>query len=318
MYEGESMPNIRLFKDIRKDDIPLVGGKGANLGELASIGLPVPDGFVITARAYERFIADAGIKEKIHSLLKKLDVEDTEKLNKAAEGIRKLIMRSHMPKYLADEIRKNYKPINDFVAVRSSATAEDLPDASFAGQQDTFLNMKGEKDVLDAVQRCFASLFTPRAIYYREKNNFPHESVFLAVVVQKMVNADKAGVIFSVNPVTQNREEIIVEGAYGLGESVVLGALTPHSYIIDKKTHNIKTKSISKLEWGYFRSKSGKTEKRDISHGHIEILDEKEALALTKYTKEIEKHYGIPMDIEWAIEGGKVYILQARPVTTLK
>src|SRR3989344_7439929 len=247
------MPNIKIFKEIRKEDIPLVGGKGANLGELASIGLPVPDGFVITARAYERFITEACINGKIHKLLAKLDVEDTERLNRTAEEIRKLIMKSHIPKYLIEEIKKQYKPINDFVAVRSSATAEDLPDASFAGQQDTFLNIKGEKYVLEAVQRCFASLFTPRAIYYREKKNFPHEKVFLAVVIQRMVNADKAGVIFSVNPVTNNRNEIIVEGAYGLGESVVLGALTPHSYIIDKKTHNIKTKSISKLEWGYYR-----------------------------------------------------------------
>jgi pyruvate,water dikinase len=178
--------------------------------------------------------------------------------------------------------------------------------------------MKGDKEVIDAVQRCFASLFTPRAIYYREKNNFPHAKVFLAVVIQRMVNADKAGVIFSVNPVTQNMEEIIVEGAYGLGESVVLGALTPHSYIIDKKTLKIKEKNIGTLEWGYFRGKKGGTEKRNISHGHIEVLSEKEAQALVKYTKDIEKHYGIPMDIEWAIEKGKVYILQARPVTTMK
>lgn len=312
------MPNIKHFKDIRKEDIPLVGGKGANLGELASIGLPVPDGFVITAKAYDRFIIEAGIKEKIRKMLKGLDVEDTGKLNKTAEEIRNLIMKSKLPLYLIDEIKKNYKPINDFVAVRSSATAEDLPDASFAGQQETFLNRKGNKDVLEAVQRCFASLFTPRAIYYREKKSFPHEKVFLAVVIQKMVNADKAGVIFSVNPVTQNKEEIIIEGAYGLGESVVAGELTPHSYIIHKATHKIKEKNIGKLEWGYYRGKDGKTEKRNIDHGHIEVLSEKEAEALTRYTKDIEKHYGIPMDIEWAIEAGKVYILQARPVTTMK
>ncbi|MCX6707935.1 MAG: phosphoenolpyruvate synthase, partial [Candidatus Woesearchaeota archaeon] len=305
------------FKDIRKEDIPLVGGKGANLGELASMGLPVPDGFVITAKAYDRFITEAGIKDKIRKMLKGLDVEDTGRLNKTAEDIRNMIMGSKLPSYLIDEIKKNYKPIDDFVAVRSSATAEDLPDASFAGQQETFLNRKGNKDVLEAVQRCFASLFTPRAIYYREKNNFPHEKVFLAVVIQKMVNADKAGVIFSVNPVTQNREEIIIEGAYGLGESVVAGELTPHSYIVDKETHKIKEKNIGKLEWGYYRGKSGKTEKRDIDNGHIEVLNEKEAQALTKYTKDIEKHYKMPMDIEWAIEAGKVYILQARPVTTM-
>ncbi|MDO8740096.1 MAG: PEP/pyruvate-binding domain-containing protein [Candidatus Woesearchaeota archaeon] len=312
------MPNIKLFKDIRKEDIPIVGGKAANLGELASMGLPVPDGFVITARAYERFVTEAGINEKIHKLLKALDVENTGQLNKTAEKVRGLIMKSRMPKALIEDIKKEYSRMNDFVAVRSSATAEDLPDASFAGQQETFLNVKGEKEVLEAVQKCFASLFTPRAIYYRVRNNFPHENVFLAVVVQKMVNADKAGVIFSINPVTQNKEEIIIEGAYGLGEAVVLGALTPHSYVIDKKTHKVKNKSISKLEWGYYRSKSGKTEKRNISHGHIEVLNENEAKGLVKFTKEIEKHYSIPMDIEWAIEGGKIYILQARPVTALR
>lgn len=312
------MTNIKLFKDIRKEDIPLVGGKAANLGELASMGLPVPGGFVITARAYERFVTEAGIKDKIHKMLAGLDVENTGQLNNTAGKIRDLIMKSRMPKALIEDIKKEYSRMKDFVAVRSSATAEDLPDASFAGQQETFLNIKGEKDVLEAVQKCFASLFTPRAIYYRTRNNFPHEKVFLAVVVQKMVNADKAGVIFSVNPVTQNREEVIIEGAYGLGEAVVLGALTPHSYVIDKGTHKIKSKNISKLEWGYYRSKSGKTEKKEISHGHIEVLNENEAKALTKFTKEIEKHYRIPMDIEWAIEAGKIYILQARPVTALK
>ncbi|MBI2129102.1 hypothetical protein HYU07_02585 [Candidatus Woesearchaeota archaeon] len=311
------MTNIKLFKDIRKEDIPIVGGKAANLGELASMGLPVPDGFVITAMAYERFVTEAGINEKIQKMLKALDVENTGQLNKTAEKVRELIMKSRMPKNLVEDIKKQYSAMNDFVAVRSSATAEDLPDASFAGQQETFLNVKGEKEVLEAVQKCFASLFTPRAIYYRVKNNFPHEKVFLAVVVQKMVNADKAGVIFSVNPVTQNKEEIIIEGAYGLGEAVVLGSLTPHSYVIDKGTHKIKSKNISKLEWGYYRSKRGKTEKRNISHGHIEVLNENEAKGLTKFTKEIEKHYGIPMDIEWAIEAGKIYILQARPVTAL-
>ncbi len=312
------MPNIKHFRDIRKKDIPLVGGKGANLGELASIGLPVPEGFVVTARAYDRFITEAGIKENIRELLDGLDVEDTEKLNDTAGKIRDLILKSHMPENLVEDIKQNYKGIEDFVAVRSSATAEDLPDASFAGQQDTFLNIKGEGDVLEAVKKCFASLFTPRAIYYRQRNNFPHEKVYLAVVVQRMINADKAGVIFSVNPVTNSREEIIIEGAYGLGEAVVAGELTPHSYIIHKESHDIKDKSIGKLEWGYFRNREGKTEKRSIEHGHIEVLDEKEAKALTRFTKDIEKHYGIPMDIEWAIEAGKVYILQARPVTTIK
>jgi len=312
------MPNIKLFKDIRKEDIPLVGGKGANLGELASIGLPVPEGFVVTARAYDRFVTEAGIKEKIQKLLGSLDVEDTEKLNRVAGEIRELVMNSSMPANLVADIEKQYSQMKGFVAVRSSATAEDLPDASFAGQQETFLNVKGTDDVLHSVQKCFASLFTPRAIYYRVKNDFSHEGVYLAVVVQRMVNADKAGVIFSVNPVTNNREEIIIEGAYGLGEAVVAGELTPHSYIIHKESHEIKEKNISKLEWGYFRGKSGKTEKRDIKHGHIEVLSEKEAKELTKFTKEIEKHYGIPMDIEWAIEAGKVYILQARPVTTIK
>ena len=312
------MPNIKHFRDIRKEDIPLVGGKGANLGELASIGLPVPEGFVVTARAYDRFIKEAGIKDSIHKLLDGLDVEDTQKLNETSDKVRQLILKSHMPEKLVDEIKKNYAGINDFVAVRSSATAEDLPDASFAGQQETFLNIRGEEDLLEAVRKCFASLFTPRAIYYREKNKFPHDKVFLAVVVQRMVNADKAGVIFSVNPVTNSKEEIIIEGAYGLGEAVVAGELTPHSYIIHKESHEIKDKSIGKLDWGYFRGHDGKTEKRNIEHGHVEVLDEKEAKALTSFTKKIENHYTIPMDIEWAIEAGKVYILQARPVTTMR
>ena len=309
---------IKHLKEVNKNEVAIAGGKGASLGEMFNAGMPVPEGFVVTALAYKHFMDSNRLLKGIHERLAVLDVEDSRALEIIAQEIQRIILAAEIPHQLANEIKKEYKKIGGFVAVRSSATAEDLPEASFAGQQSTFLNIKGENEVVDAVKKCFASLFTARAIYYRNKNNFEHEKVLIAVVVQKMVEAAKAGVMFTANPVTNDRNEMIIEGAYGLGESVVGGEITPDNFIIDKKSGGVKQKMINEQTWGYFRV-DGETVKKDIDYGSETVLGDHELNALWQLAKKIEAHYNYPQDIEWAIgEDKKIYILQSRPITTLK
>jgi len=307
--------NILWFKDISIKDIPLVGGKGASLGELFEVA-PIPNGFVVTSHAFADFLKP--IKAKIMGILDILDVEDTKKLDKASAEIKELIMEEEMPEDVKKDIIKAYENLRGFVAVRSSATAEDLPTASFAGQQDTYLNVK-EDDLLESVQKCWASLFNARAIYYREKNNFKHEDVLIAVVIQKMVDSQKAGVMFTANVVTNSKDEIIIEGAFGLGEAVVSGQVTPDYYLVDKKTESIKEKNINTQEFGLFRKKDGGVEKITIKNPEDSVLTDLEVKELAKLGLKIEKHYKHPQDIEWAVdEKGKICVLQSRPVTTLR
>ena len=280
--------------------------------------MPVPPGFVVTSLAYKHFVDSNKLNQGIKERLDTIDVEDSKALETVAEEIQRMILAAEIPHQLAQEIKRTYKKMGGFVAVRSSATAEDLPEASFAGQQSTFLNIKGENEVVDAVKKCFASLFTARAIYYRDRNKFEHMKVLIAVVVQKMVEAAKAGVIFTANPVTNDRAEMIIEGAFGLGEAVVGGEITPDSFIIDKKDGSVKQKMISEQTWGYFRV-DGETVKKDIDYGSDCVLGDHELNALWQLAKKIEKHYNYPQDIEWAVgEDKKIYILQSRPITTLK
>jgi pyruvate,water dikinase len=320
---------IKWFKEIHKEDVSIVGGKGANLGEMSNIGLPIPPGFVITAQTYKEFIEKTKIKDKILDMLKDLDKEDTAKLQKVSDNIQKLIIAAPIPQEIQDEIIKNYVLIGAkkgqttefWVACRSSATAEDLPEASFAGQQATFLNIKGAKNVVQATRECWASLFTARAIYYRAKNNFPTDKVFIAVVVQKMVNSDKSGVMFSINPSTNNENEIMIESAFGLGEAVVSGAVNPDLYIIDKETLKIKKIETKEQKIKIIKDpKTGKTveKKLTVAEEKQQVCNDKEILELARLSKLIEKHYGKPQDMEWAIEGPDVMIVQARPVTTFK
>jgi len=343
--EVVQITNILWFKGISKDNIPQVGGKGANLGEMYNSGFPIPPGFCVTAQAYEDFITTTGIKDQIYRLLENLNVEDTVALRETSKKIGEIILQTPVPGRIKEDIIEAYENMNideeifksgnaqaldiikrtgrepPFVAVRSSATAEDLPEASFAGQQATFLNIKGANALIKSVQKCWASLFTARAIYYRVKNNFPHEKVLIAVVVQKMVNSDKSGVIFSINPVTNNESEIMIEAGFGLGEAVVSGAINPDQYIIDKGTEHIKSKKVSRQEWEFVRDPTfGKTVKRKIEGDRQEgqVLDEFEIVQLAKYAKKIEEHYNKPQDIEFAIEGKNIYIVQSRPITTLK
>lgn len=312
--------SIKFFKDISNKDVLIAGGKGASLGEMTRAGFPVPPGFVVLAQAYEQFLAATKIKDKIAVLLKGLDIEDTAKLDKAADDVQKLILAQKFPEDLKDEILAAYKELGQgFVAARSSATAEDLPSASFAGQQATYLNVKGEKELITAVQKCWASLFTARAIYYRQSKGFDHMQVLIAVVVQNMVDSRAAGVAFSVNPVDGNRNDIMIEASFGLGEAVVSGQVTPDLYIVHKDTLEIHQKTVNEQTWGFYRDeKAGKTVKRTVPNPSAQVLSDREILAVGELVKKVEQHYGVPQDIELAVdEDGNLFLLQARPITTL-
>ena len=310
--------NILWFDEINKNDISKVGGKGANLGEMFNNKIPIPEGFCVTAQAYEKFIELNGIKDEIKNLLD-IDIENTNQLQDASEKIKKLILKSQMPIDIKNDIENAYSNINDFVAIRSSATAEDLPTASFAGQQETYLNVKGTEDVVKHVQRCWASLFTSRAIYYRVTNKFDHMKVLISVVVQKMVNSTSAGVMFTVHPVTNDKNDIIIEGNFGLGELVVNGSVTPDSYIVTKKPLEIKDIYVGDKSKAMYRNEKGENYEKVLDEESDEqVLNDKQILELAKLGILIENHYKFPQDIEWAFEKDKLYITQSRPITTLK
>jgi len=320
------MKYVKFFEELRKEDVAIAGGKGANLGELTHAGIPVPPGFVVTAATYDKFIKETGIFDEIMDILDAIDVNNTKELQEASAKIKKIILDSYMPDDIRTTIIEAYNALcqrigkeDAFVAIRSSATAEDLPEASFAGQQDTFLNIKGTEDVLKYVQKCWASLFESRAIFYREEHNFEHSRVYIAVVVQEMVEAEKAGVMFTVHPST-GEEKILIEGAWGLGEAVVSGSVTPDTYWVDKKTEKVLESVISEKNVMFKKDpEAGNTIKTEVPEDlrNKQVLNDDEILALTKMGKRIHDHYGSPQDTEWAIEDEKVYMLQSRPVTTL-
>ena len=241
------IPDILWLEEIRKEDIPSVGGKGASLGEMASIGLPVPPAFVVTSQAFRRFLIKTNLEDQLYALLADLDVDNNEALEEAAEKAKALVHASPMPEDLKEEIARAYQKLSrggDIVAARSSATAEDLPDASFAGQQETVLNIRGIENLLKAVQICWASLYGARAIYYRAKQGFDHHTVNIAVVVQRLIPSEKAGVLFTSHPVT-GEQLVIVEGSWGLGESVVSGSVSPDKYVFDRRSERIIDKYIA-------------------------------------------------------------------------
>ena len=320
------------FDDVRKEDIPVVGGKNSSLGEMINAGLPVPPGFAVTAYSYEKYIEEKRIAEQIYKIIKETvtNQNDPKQYDAASKKIRELMEKTPMPKDIENAIVTAYKELNarlklkdTFVAVRSSATAEDLPDASFAGQQETFLNVRGAEDLLQKVIKCWSSLFTPRAIFYRTEKGFPHEKVFISVGVQKMVNSGCAGVMFTINPVTGNKDEIVIEGNYGLGETVVSGVVNPDDFVVDKSNETIKERRIERKTIEYIRDpKTGKTVHLDIpiDKQRVTCISDQEILKLAQLAKQIEKHYGKPMDIEWAIDQDlsypqNMFIVQARPET---
>ena len=298
------------FEDLNKSDIGIAGGKGANLGELTQA---------------EKFMEDAGINDKVMDILDKIDINDTKALQAASEEIKSIINEAHIPEDMILFITEAYNQLcqrvgedDTDVAIRSSATAEDLPEASFAGQQDTFLHVSGNDEVIEYIRKCWASLFEARAIFYREENNFEHSKVYIAVVVQKMANADKAGVMFTVNPST-GEEIALIEGSWGLGEAVVSGDVTPDNYQVDKKDNEIINVTISDKKVMYTNDENGTSIKVDVPEDkrNERVLSDEELIELTEMGKRVQAHYGEPMDTEWAFENGNLFLLQARPITTL-
>ncbi len=320
------------FEELTKEDIPLAGGKNANLGELTKAGIPVPPGFAITAYAFKKYIEETNIASKIYETIEDTitDENDPKLYEEASKKVRKLVESTPMPREIEKVIKDEYARLSErtkqaeaFVAVRSSATAEDLADASFAGQQETFLNVKGPKELIEKTIKCWSSLFTPRAIYYRVQKGFKHEDVLISVGVQKMVNSKAAGVAFTINPVTGDRSQMMIEGNWGLGESVVSGAVTPDDYLVDKETLKVIHRNIAKKTIEYIRDpKTGRTIHAEVPADRQDkaCLTEKELQRIAQLCKTIEAHYGKTQDIEWAIDRDlsfpeNIFIVQSRPET---
>jgi pyruvate,water dikinase len=318
------MKRIASIDELGLHDIQIAGGKAANLGELTSAGFNVPPGFVLTTAAYDYFIEQKGLSRKVDKALEAVNVADDRSLQDASSSIRTAFEKIEIPLDLKNEVLREYKKLfkdhheRRFVAVRSSATAEDLPTASFAGQQDTFLNVSSPEDLLDKVRKCWSSLFTPRAIAYRSSKGFDRMKVKLAVVVQRMISSEVSGIMFTVDP-NSELPHIIIEAGYGLGEAMVGGKVTPDTYVVDKFHRKILNKRIAKQTWKLVRGKNGDSVRDEVDvelAARQKIMDE-QILALADIGNQIELHYDKPMDIEWCIENGEIFVVQARPVTTL-
>ncbi|OGO51423.1 MAG: hypothetical protein A2148_11820 [Chloroflexi bacterium RBG_16_68_14] len=312
------------LEEIGKQDVALAGGKGANLGELVRAGIPVPPGFVVTSRCYEEYLECTGLRGELADVLAGLDHRASQALQQASHAAKRRIEATPMPEEFAEAIRQSYDRLGGGrVAVRSSATAEDLAEASFAGQQSSFLNVVGAEWVVEAVRACWASLFEPQAIFYRAENGFEHLSVAIAVPVQSMVQSERSGVMFTVNPVTHDAGRIVIEAVYGLGEAAVSGQVTPDMYIVDKASLAILERSISEQEQklAYDPAAGGLHPNvwRSVppDRAGLPKLSDDEVAALARLGLQVEAHYGSPQDIEWAMEGDRLFLLQARPVTTL-
>ncbi|MBU4256160.1 MAG: phosphoenolpyruvate synthase [Candidatus Thermoplasmatota archaeon] len=314
------METIKWINDVNREDIAVAGGKGANLGEMLKNDFPVPPAFIVTADAFWNFLEETKIKDSVFNILRNINVDDSDDLEKKSGEIKKIITSANMTWTIEVDVLDAYRKLDDaFVAVRSSATAEDLPEASFAGQQDTYLNVKGEQELLSSVKKCWASLYTPRAIFYREKQGFKHEDVKLAVVVQKMVNADISGVMFTSDPIT-GKPKILIETGYGLGETIVGGKITPDTYIVDQDTLEIEDKNIATQKIKEVKGEDGKTTEVEVEQWKQDKqkMPDTDIVKLAEIGKRIEKHYNEPMDVEWCMENNEIYIVQARPVTTIK
>ena len=333
------------FSKIRSTDLPLVGGKGANLGEMTHAGFPIPGGFCLTTAAFQQFIDACPDSESIYKQLDAITSDDVETVRSVGENIRQTLLTVPMPDDIVEAVKQAWQEtgIEHAYAVRSSATAEDLPGASFAGQQDTYLNIIGEASLLDAIRRCWVSLFTDRAILYRAQNNFPHRDVALSVVVQQMVMSEKSGTLFTADPLTGHRHTLTIDASFGLGEALVSGLVSPDAYRVDKRTRTILERQIADKLIGIFPEKDGGTRQVTLSEAQRKqtVLNDQQILGLADLGSSIEAHYGTPQDIEWAIASvtastakqspssdeeiasGKerprndIFILQARPITSL-
>lgn len=317
------MKLVAWFSEVDKDDVGLVGGKGANLGELTNAGIPVPSGFILTANAYFHFLEKSGLRDEIKRRLDQLNVNDSARLQQTATEIKGLMAGAAMPAEIASQIARSYREMDGGpVAVRSSATAEDLAEASFAGQQSTYLNVVGEAEVIHAVQECWASLFEARAIFYRAQAGFEHLKVGIAVVVQHMVQSQRSGVMFTLEPVTGDRSKLVIEAIYGLGEAIVSGTVTPDLYVLEKATLAVVGRTVVTQEKALNRNpditageENNIWEEIPRERASDQKLADPEIATIADLGRQVEQHYGKPQDIEWAFENGQFFIVQSRPVT---
>lgn len=330
------MQYTKPFSEISKNDVNIAGGKGANLGEMTKIGLPVPSGFIILSSAYFEFIQSQEIGPIIKKETQNLDVENNNKLEASSRAIQEAFLGKTIPKEIKAQIIAAYKKLgngHELVAIRSSATAEDLPEASFAGQQESFMNVKGEKDLLEKILLVWASLFEPRSIYYRTQNGFDHLKVGIAVPVQKMIQSQASGIMFTLNPINNDQTKIAIEAVFGSGDAAVSGSVTPDQYLIDKEALAIVDKSVVEQKRMLIKPKAGATiddSKRfrpqdDLiwvevskSFQKQQKITDLQILELAKLAQKIEAHYQYPQDIEWAKADNQIYIVQTRPITTIK
>lgn len=312
------MQFVKSFSELHKTDAAIAGGKGASLGEMTNAGIPVPPGVVVLAEAFDRFLAETDLTQEVAAQLDKVHTEDIASVERVSEALHALITGAEMPKDIADEIMAAHEKLGaEFVAVRSSATAEDSSAGSWAGELESYLNTIRDQ-VLANVKRCWASLFTPRAIVYRHEKNMKDVHVSVAVVIQKMIQSEVAGITFTVHPVTRDHNQMIIEACWGLGELIVGGMVTPDGYVIDKRDGTLIDVNVSEQDEMLVRGPSGnervpvpadKKAAQKISTDQIRTLSE--------ICQTIEKHYAFPCDIEWGMEAETFYILQSRPITTL-
>src|SRR5215212_5714360 len=324
-FDFHASPLVAPLSHFGRNDLALAGGKGANLGELLQSGFDVPFGFIITTAAYDLLLQENHAQTHVVDMLANLDVKNPDVVKKISQQIQYVFQQLSIPRQIVEEIQKAYRELGgSAVAVRSSATAEDLPEAAFAGQQETFLNVEGESALIEAVRACWMSLWSERAILYRTKQNIDQSAVKLAVVVQKMVPADIAGVMFTANPISGAREELIIDASLGLGEAVVSGMVTPDHFIVEKRSRRIKAQQLGKREVIIRPKIGGGTEQISLAQEttNTAALAPQEIRKLSQLGMEVERHYGIPQDIEWAwiqekLQKGKFLLLQARPMTAL-
>lgn len=311
--------SVRSLKNVTKKDVAFAGGKGAFLGDMTAAGIPVPPGFVVSAQAFEEFLNQANINVELVSILDNTDHKTVNTVSDISEKAKGLIANAGIPEALEKEIKETFEGLNaKYVAVRSSATSEDSVDASWAGQLESYLNTT-EENLLENIKKCWASLFTPKAISYRLEKGLHRKPVSVAVVVQKMVESEVSGVAFSVHPVTQDPDQMIIEAGFGLGEAIVAGSITPDSYVVKKSTKDLVEKRINTQERGLFRNEEGVNEWLNVPKvlGEQAGLSDEEAIELSGIVQNIEKNYGFPVDVEWAKERGRFYILQSRAITTI-
>ncbi len=321
------MSFVRWFTDLEATDLPIAGGKGANLGVMTRAGLPVPPGFVVTVAAYRRLLETGDVGRAIAERLEHLDVDDPVQLRRTAESVQALVRRAAVPDEVRTVVLDAYRELSKqagteqtIVAVRSSATVEDTAQASFAGMFESYLNVRGADELMRRIKDCWASSFGARVLFYRIKRGMI-ETAPVAVVVQQMIDAQKSGVLFTVNPATGNRSTLVIEAAWGLGEVVVGGQVTPDHYEVDKETSAVVRKTIGHKAFKLVRDqRTGETIRVDLprEQAELEVLTDAEIHALAELGVRDERHYGQPQDAEWAIADGKIYLVQTRPVTALE